>query len=97
MRHVFLPGAIRPGARGMVEPARPRALVAAAGSALLDAPGLSCASPIAVDVAAVAMGADAYLAPAARAEEQARGCSKPAMGEILPPHACVSHGCGARR
>jgi hypothetical protein len=54
MRHVFLPGAVGAGARGMVATAITRALVAPAGSTLLTAAGLFGTSLLAVDVAAVA-------------------------------------------
>jgi len=69
MRHFLLPGAVGPGARGMVAATIARALVAPAGRALLDAPPLLGASSIAVNVAAVAMRADQHFAPAARAQE----------------------------
>jgi len=99
MRHFFLPGAIRPGARRMVEPARPRALVAAASSALLGAPGLFGTSLIAVDVAAVATRADQHQDAAACAQIEApRGMSlfplctaswtRGATRGILPRHTC---------
>jgi hypothetical protein len=88
MRHFLLPGAVGPGARGMVAATITSALVAPAGRALFGAPPFLGASSIAVDVAAVAMGADEHFSPAARAEQQARGCKTSAMGEILPPHSC---------
>jgi hypothetical protein len=68
MRHFLLPRAVALGPRGMFAAAIGRALIAPAGSALLAAPGRLGASSLAVDVSAVATGADQHLGAAARAE-----------------------------
>ena len=68
MRHFILPRTVAPCPRGMVATAIGRALIAPPGGALLGAPGLLGASSFAVDVAAIATGADQHLGAAARAE-----------------------------
>jgi hypothetical protein len=98
MRHVFLPGAVGAGARGMVATAITRALVTPAGSTLVAAPGLFGTSLLAVDVAAVATRADHHQDAAACARIEAPRCiSFPLSTEpwtrgttrgILPRHTC---------
>jgi len=106
MRHFILPRTVAPCPRGMVAAAIGRALIAPAGEALFGAPGLLGASPIAIDVAAVAAGTDQHPGAATRAEILARGCmclfglsteawTNRAVNEILPRHACLGTMLGA--
>jgi len=99
MRHFFLPCAVTLGPRGMFAAPVGRGLIAPPGGALLGTPGRLGASPIAVDVATVAAGADQYQGAATRAEILARSgmglfglstgaWTKRVTGEILPRHAC---------
>jgi len=69
MRHIFLLGAIAPGARRMLEATSMARLVALAGGALRAASTLLCASLGTVDLATVATGADQHLNPAASTEK----------------------------
>jgi len=99
MRHFFLPRAVTRRPRGVVAAAIGRALIVPAGGTLFAAPGRLGAPSIAVEVAAVATGADQRPGAAARAEIGARSpmrlfglstepWTNPATDEILPRHTC---------
>jgi hypothetical protein len=81
-------------------------LITLSGLALRVAPGLVCAAFPAVDIAAIATGADEHLIAAARAQIQARGCislfgfvtqtwTKRAASGILLRHSCPARVWGA--
>jgi len=72
MRHFLLSGAIGKSASSMVAATIERTLIAPGGGALFSATGLRGASSLAVDVTAIAAGADQHLYAAARAEIEAR-------------------------
>jgi hypothetical protein len=99
MRHFVLPRAVAAGPRRMVAATMKTQLVASASRALRAAPGHLSAILCAVDVAAIAAGADHHLSAATRAEKKARGCiglsalvtqtwTQCTTGEILPRHTC---------
>jgi hypothetical protein len=107
MRHFLLPRAIVARSLGMVAAATVGRLVTASGLALRVVPCLFGTVACAINVAAIAAGADDHLYAAARAEIEARArqtligvvtetWTKPPMGEIIPRHSCSAR-CGARR
>jgi hypothetical protein len=69
MRHVLLPRTIATGARGVIDAAAPARLVALAGRPLRAASGFLCAGSGAIDLAAVAAGADQHLPTTAPTQE----------------------------
>lgn len=107
MRHFILPCAISTGALRMFAATPMTCLVASARFALRLASGPLGAILLAVDVAAVAAGADQHLRAAAGAQKKPPRCisllglvtqtwTKRATGGILPRHTCSAR-CGARR
>ena len=106
MRHVLLPGSPATGTHRVSYATAAAGLVAPAGGALGMISGLLRTAVATVDLAAVAMTADEHLSAAANAQKQPAGdplslgiagtWTAPAMGGILPRHACSAR-CGARR
>src|SRR5262245_19250876 len=107
MRHFILPHAVSTSALGMFAATLTPRLVASARFTLRLASRAPSAILLAVDVAAVATGADQYLRPTAGAQKKPPSCiglfglitqtwTKRATGGILPRHTCSTR-CGARR
>jgi hypothetical protein len=105
MRHVLLPGAPAPRPYRVGQPTATARLVALTSRP----PGVIsrhlCTTAGAIDLAAVAAGADQHLSTATRTHEQpgrrfrrrpARTWTASAMLGIMPRHACSAR-CGARR
>ena len=101
------PAPVAAGAQGVSEAAASTCLIARARGALSLTPRLLRATAGAIDLAAVAAAADQHPLTAAGAQKKPGGrrhCfgaagrtwTKPAMGGILPPHACLAR-CGAWR
>ena len=106
MRHVLLLGSPATGTHRVSYATAAAGLVAPASGALGMISGLLRTAVATVDLAAVAMTADEHLSAAANAQKQPAGdplslgiagtWTAPAMGGILPRHACSAR-CGARR